>query len=350
MALFEHPDYNNHENVSYYHDAKTGLRAIIAVHNTTLGPSLGGCRMFPYANSDEALTDVLRLSSGMSYKAAMAGLPQGGGKAVIIGNPREHKSAALMQAMGRFVNSFNGSYIIAEDSGISVSDVLQMQEATTFTGGCKASYSFDGTTPDGNPAPATAYGVFCGIKAAVDYVYGTDLRGKKVAIQGVGHVGLRLAKHLHQAGAELFVSDIYDDNLLIAEAEYGATIVDNNSIHSLPVDVYAPCALGGAINKDTIDDIRARVVAGAANNQLATDDMGTRLLQNNIAYVPDYVINAGGIIDIYHQTQSDSSNALLKQQLENIGNTVTHLLTEAEAQNKATVTIANAMAEEVMNK
>ncbi|MGB3727003.1 MAG: Glu/Leu/Phe/Val dehydrogenase dimerization domain-containing protein [Glaciecola sp.] len=350
MALFEHPDYHNHENVSYYHDAKTGLRAIIAVHNTTLGPSLGGCRMFPYANSDEALTDVLRLSSGMSYKAAMAGLPQGGGKAVIIGNPREHKSAALMQAMGRFVNSFNGSYIIAEDSGISVSDVLQMQEATTFTGGCKASYSFDGTTPDGNPAPATAYGVFCGIKAAVDYVYGTDLLGKKVAIQGVGHVGLRLAKHLHQAGAELFVSDIYDDNLLIAEAEFGATIVDNNSIHSLPVDVYAPCALGGAINKDTIDDIRARVVAGAANNQLATDDMGTRLLQNNIAYVPDYVINAGGIIDIYHQTQSDSSNALLKQQLENIGNTVMHLLTEAEAQNKATVTIANAMAEEVMNK
>jgi leucine dehydrogenase len=344
MALFEHSDFDNHEQVAFHHDKLTGLKAIIAVHNTNLGPSLGGCRMWPYASSDEALTDVLRLSSGMSYKAAMANLPKGGGKAVIIGNPREHKSEALMQAMGRFVDSFNGRYIIAEDSGINVQDINQMASQTNYASGNKARYSVDGTQPDGNPGPSTSYGVFCGIKAAVKHLYGSDLQGKTIAIQGVGNVGLRLAKYLHQAGAHIFVSDIFEENLLIAHEEFGATIVDNKTIHSLDVDVFAPCALGGAVNENTIEAFKAKIIAGAANNQLANSTMDLALMNRRITYVPDYVLNAGGIIDIHHQTLDDSSDEKLKHQISNIGNTVVTVLEQAQEQGLPTQQVANKIA------
>lgn len=344
MALFEHIEFDNHEHVAFHHDKKTGLKAIIAVHNTKLGPSLGGCRMWPYGNSGEALTDVLRLSAGMSYKAAMANLPQGGGKAVIIGNPREHKSSELMQAMGRFVDSFNGRYIIAEDSGISVQDINQMASQTKYASGNKARYSIDGNEPDGNPAPSTSLGVFCGIEAAVKHVFGSDLQGKTVAIQGIGHVGLRLAKHLHQAGAKIFVSDIYEENLLIAHKEYGATIVDNKTIHCLDVDVFAPCALGAAINKNTIDAFKAKIIAGAANNQLSSSAMDLALKHRNITYVPDYVINAGGIIDIHHQTLDDGSDEKLLAEVKKIGDTVSSLLAQAQQQDLPTQQVANAIA------
>lgn len=350
MALFEHPDFDNHEQVAFHHDVQSGLRAIIAVHNTNLGPSLGGCRMWPYASSSDALTDVLRLSKGMSYKAAMANLPQGGGKAVIIGNPRTDKSDAIMQAMGKFVESFGGRYLIAEDSGITVSDVNQMATQTKYASGNQARYSVDGSQPDGNPAPSTSYGVFCGIQAAVAFKFNSDLKNKKVAIQGVGHVGLRLAEHLFKAGAKLYVSDIYEENLLIAQDKYNAEIVDNNSIHSLNVDVYAPCALGGAINQQTVNNIQAPIIAGAANNQLINDDMDRVLFNRNILYVPDYVINAGGIIDIYHQTIENSNNDNLRAQLEKIGDTITDVLQHSIANNVPTQQVANKIAEHKFGK
>jgi leucine dehydrogenase len=349
MAVFEHPDFDNHEQVAFHHDQKTGLKAIIAVHNTNLGPSLGGCRMWPYASSTEALKDALRLSSGMSYKAAMANLPLGGGKAVIIANPREHKSEALMHAMGRFVDSFNGRYVIAEDSGISVQDIDQMATQTQYASGNYARYSIDEQKPDGNPAPSTSYGVFCGIQAAVKHVFNSDLFGKTVAIQGVGHVGLRLARLLHKAGAKLFISDIYEENLLLAQKELGATIVDNRTIHCLDVDVFAPCALGGAVNQDTINSFNTKIIAGAANNQLSHARMDLALLERQITYVPDYVINAGGIIDIHHQTLDTSSNENLREQITGIGKTVYDVLEQAKAQNLPTQEIANKIAQSRFN-
>ena len=345
MALFEHPDFDEHEQVSYYYDKASGLKAIIAVHNTQLGPSLGGCRMFEYTSSAQALTDVLRLSRGMTYKAAMANLPNGGGKAVIIANPRMHKTKELMQSMGRFVNSFEGRYIIAEDSGINVQDVHYMASQTKFASGIAARYKVAGNVADGNPGPSTAYGVFCGIKAAVDYVYGSDLQGKRVAIQGIGNVGFHLAKYLHQAGAILFISDIYSDSLTVAQVEFGATIVDNDTIHALDVDVFSPCALGGAINDSTINEIKATIIAGAANNQLSNDKLDSALLNKGITYIPDYVINAGGIIDLYHQTLTHSSDDLLTAQLEEIGNTIRCVLTQATQTRKPTQDVANLIAQ-----
>jgi leucine dehydrogenase len=348
MSIFEHPDYDKHEHVTFINDAKTGLQAIIAVHNTNLGPSVGGCRMFPYQNSEAALKDVLRLSTGMSYKAAMAGLPQGGGKAVIIGDPRKDKSSALMGEMGRFVNSLQGKYIIAEDSGISVSDINEMAKETAFASGNKALYSVDGNHADGNPAPATSYGVFKSIQAAVKHVYNDELVGKKVAIQGVGHVGLRLAKLLHEAGCELLVSDIFEENLLIAKQKYGATIVDNQSIHMQKVDVYAPCALGGAINESSINQLGAKIVAGAANNQLAHESLDKALFDKGICYVPDYVANAGGIIDIQYQSLTGGSDKILREKVAQIGATVSAILKESSANNRPTQAIANSQAEKII--
>ncbi len=345
MSLFEHPDFDNHEQVAFHHDKQSGLKAIIAVHNTNLGPSLGGCRMWPYITSGDALTDVLRLSKGMSYKAAMANLPQGGGKAVIIGNPRADKSNLLMQAMGRFVDSFHGRYIIAEDSGINVQDIHLMATQTQYATGNHARYSVENSIPDGNPAPATSLGVFCGIKVAVKNTLNSDLSNVSIAIQGLGNVGLRLARHLYQAGARLYVSDIYDENLLIAQEELGATIVENNQIHTLDVEVFAPCALGGAVNRLNIESFNAKIIAGAANNQLADNELDQKLKDKGIIYVPDYVLNAGGIIDIYHQTQDTSSDQALGSQVRAIGDTVLAVLNQAEAQNLPTQLVANKIAE-----
>ena len=277
MSVFEHPEFDNHEHVAFYADAATGLKAIIAIHNTHLGPALGGCRMWPYLNSSEALTDVLRLSKGMTYKAAMANLQQGGGKAVIIGDPRKHKSPEFMQAMGRFVESLSGQYITAEDSGITVDDLKAVATQTEHVAGTFAQYNALGESPTGNPAPSTAYGVFVGLKQTVKHVLNSDLNGVKVAIQGMGHVGYRLAKQLHAEGAQLYVADIFPEGLARAQEELGATIVEPEEILSLPVDVLAPCAMGSSINDESLPDIRARIIAGAANNQLAREELGTVL-------------------------------------------------------------------------
>lgn len=345
MSLFEHKAYNQHEHVAFFQHKKSGLKAIIAIHNTNLGPALGGCRMWPYMNSAEALTDVLRLSKGMSYKAAMANLELGGGKSVIIGDPRQDKSNEIMLAMGDFIQSLGGQYICAEDSGISVDNIKVMGQRTQYVSGIEAKFRYDGGPADGNPAPSTAYGVFMGLKAAVRHKLQSDIHGLTVAIQGLGHVGYRLAEHLHNEGAKLIVTDIFPDNLDKAVTQFGATVVKPDQIHAVQADVFAPCALGASINDGSIDDIKARVIAGAANNQLAEEHHGDRLKDKGILYAPDYVINAGGVIDIYHQ-RMDSSAAKLRDHIEGIGETLSGIFKRADDENKATSTIANIIAEE----
>lgn len=349
MSVFDHPEFDNHEHVAFYHDKEAGLSAIIAVHNTNLGPALGGCRMWPYINSSEALTDVLRLSKGMTYKSAMANLELGGGKSVIIGDPRKAKTPEMMRAMGRFVDSLGGKYFTAEDSGIAVTDLQTMAEESSYIAGVNARYHYNGEEADGNPAPSTAYGVFVGLRSTVEYALGTDLQGVKVAIQGMGHVGYRLAKHLHSAGAKLFVTDIYPEGIERAVSEFGATAVAPEEIFALDVDVIAPCALGAAINDESLPTIKAKVIAGAANNQLAREEMGELLRERGIVYAPDYVINAGGVIDIFHQRMESSSNAALREHLENIGTTLKEIYTRADDEGKATNRVANTMAEERFN-
>ncbi|GAA0857705.1 Glu/Leu/Phe/Val dehydrogenase dimerization domain-containing protein [Aliiglaciecola litoralis] len=345
MSVFDHNEFDNHEQVSFFSDPKTGLNAIIAVHNTNLGPSLGGCRMWPYQDSAEALNDVLRLSKGMTYKAAMAQLKLGGGKAVILGDPRKHKTDDMMKAMGRFVEQMGGRYITAEDSGIAVSDIRLMSENTEHVGGVDAKYRYDGGKADGNPAPSTAYGVFMGLKASVDYALKTDLKGLKVAVQGLGHVGYRLAKHLHAEGAELFVSDIYADNVERAVAELGATAVSPDGIFDVDADVYAPCAMGASVNQNTIERLKAKVIAGAANNQLANEHLGQVLRDKGILYAPDYVINAGGVIDIYHQRILSSAQAL-RSHIEGIADTLNEIYQRADESSMPTNLISNRIAEE----
>ncbi len=348
MSVFEHPEFDSHEHVAFYHDKPSGLKAIIAVHNTNLGPALGGCRMWPYIDSQEALTDVLRLSKGMTYKSAMANLKLGGGKSVIIGDPRKQKSEDMMLAMGRFVDSLGGKYFTAEDSGIAVGDLKTMATQSEYITGVSAQYHYNNETPDGNPAPSTAYGVFTGLKASVEYALKTDLKGVRVAIQGVGHVGYRLAKHLHEHGAELFVTDIFPEGVERAVQEFGAQAVAPEKLYSLDVDVIAPCALGASINDETLPEIKAKVIAGAANNQLAKETMGEALRQRGILYAPDYVINAGGVIDIYHQRMTSSSEAL-RTHIEQIGDTLKEIYQRAESDEKATNIVANVIAEERFN-
>ncbi|MBN7820885.1 Leu/Phe/Val dehydrogenase [Bowmanella yangjiangensis] len=345
MSVFDHKAYDNHEEVVFFHDAKSGLKAIIAVHNTNLGPALGGCRMWPYASSEEALTDVLRLSKGMSYKSAMANLKLGGGKSVIIGDPRKDKSDAMMLAMGEFVQRLGGKYITAEDSGIAVRDLQLMAKHSDFIAGTQAKFRYDGGEADGNPAPSTAYGVFVGLRASVRHALGSDLNGVKVAIQGLGHVGYRLAEHLHKEGAKLFVTDIYPDNLDRAVQELGATVVSPDEIFGLDVDVLAPCAMGAIINDNSLSLLKARVVAGAANNQLAEERHGHMLKDKGILYAPDYVINAGGVIDIYHQ-KMDSNAQAMREHIEGIGDTLVEIYQRAEQQGLPTNLEANRMAEE----
>ena len=349
MAVFSHPEYDGHEHVAYHHEAASGLRALIAVHNTSLGKGLGGCRMWPYQNDDEALTDVLRLSRGMTYKAALAGLPQGGGKSVIIGDPRRDKTPAMMRAMGRFVDTLKGKYVVAEDSGTSVSDIRLMAEETAHVGGLADANSVaEGRT--GDPSPATAYGTFIGIQAAVRHKLGRDsLKGLKVAIQGVGNVGQRLARHLHEAGAQLWVTDIHFPAVDRCVKEFGTTAVSMEQIFGLEVDVFAPCALGAILNDVTLPQLKAPIIAGAANNQLAKPVHGRQLQQRGILYAPDYVINAGGIIDIYYEGPGYEW-ARVEAHLQKIGVTLTQIFERSAKERRPTFEIADVLAEEIFRK
>lgn len=344
MSVFSHPAFDGHEHVAFYNDKKSGLKAIIAIHNTNLGPALGGCRMWPYASDEEALRDVLRLSRGMTYKSAISNLKLGGGKAVILGNHRVDKTPELLHAMGDFIESLGGRYITAEDSGTSVADMKIIGERTQFAGGV-----VEGSEHGGDPSPTTAYGVFVGLKAAAQYRLGrTSLQGLKVAIQGVGNVGFRLAKYLHDEGAELVVSDIFADNTERALKELGAQVVTGDDIFDQDVDVFAPCALGAILNDDSINRLKATVVAGAANNQLAEERHGDMLRAREILYAPDYVINAGGIIDVYYQ-RTGGSTEQLNTHVEGIGNTLVEIFDRAAQTATATGIVANKIAEERFN-
>ncbi|MDR7025100.1 Glu/Leu/Phe/Val dehydrogenase dimerization domain-containing protein [Pseudomonas peli] len=346
MSVFSHIDFDHHEQVVYGHDKASGLRAIIAIHNSNLGPALGGCRMWPYANDDEALRDVLRLSRGMTYKSALANLPLGGGKAVIIGDPHTGKSAALFQAMGDFVDSLGGRYITAADSGTGVAEMQIMAERTRHVSGAELREAFAGGTRNGDPSPSTAYGVFIGIQTAVKHRLGRDdLHGLKVAIQGVGQVGFDLARQLKAAGAELWVTDIVEANVRRAVEQLGATAVSQQAIIGLDVDVFAPCAMGGIINQQTLEALRAPIIAGAANNQLADASLAETLRRNECLYAPDYAINAGGIIDVCYE-RTGGSAAQLKAHIEGIGATLEQIFQRADAASKTTVEIADQLAEE----
>ncbi|NQZ21953.1 MAG: Glu/Leu/Phe/Val dehydrogenase [Colwellia sp.] len=291
MAIFDLVDFDNHEQVVYCSDDATGLKAIIAVHSTALGPAAGGCRFWDYVNDEAALKDVLRLSKGMTYKNAMAGLKLGGGKGVIIGNPKNLKSDDLFKAFGNAVNNLGGRYYTAEDVNITTGDMAVVNQVTDFVSGLEGK--------SGNPGPFTALGTFLGIKAAVKFKLGTeDLNGIKVAVQGLGSVGYSLCEKLHAAGAKLTVTDINQQILDKAATELNATVVSLDDIYSQDVDVYAPCALGASINDESIAQLKAVIIAGCANNQLEEARHDQALLEKGILYAPDYVINAGGIINV----------------------------------------------------
>jgi len=346
MSVFSHIEFDHHEQVVYGHDQASGLKAIIAIHNRNLGPALGGCRMWPYASDEDALRDVLRLSRGMSYKSALARLPLGGGKAVIIGDPHTGKSAALFQAMGDFVDSLGGRYITAADSGTGVAEMQIMAERTRHVAGAGQREAFDGGMRNGDPSPSTAYGVFIGLQAAVKHRLGRDdLKGLKVAIQGVGQVGFGLAQQLKEAGAELWVTDIVEANVRRAVEQLGATAVGQNDIYGLDVDVFAPCAMGAIINPQTLEALRAPIIAGAANNQLADAGLAEELRRRGCLYAPDYAINAGGIIDVCYE-RNGGSTAQLKAHIEGIGATLEEIFQRAEREGATTTAVADRLAEE----
>lgn len=345
MSVFDHPEFDQHECVHFVHDEASGLRAIIAVHNTARGPALGGCRMWPYASSADALTDVLRLSRGMTYKSAMANIDLGGGKSVIIGDSRQMKSEALVRAMGRAVDRLGGLYVAAEDSGTSVADLRLMGEVTAHVGGVIERPGPGGEPHSGDPSPATALGVFHGLAAAVRLqLQRDDLDGVRVAIQGVGNVGYRLAGHLHAAGAKLVVADIHQPNIDRAVEAYGAEVVPVSEIDAQDVDVFAPCALGSAINALTLSRLKARVIAGAANNQLDRPEHDQALLDRGILYAPDYVINAGGIIDIFYERTGYTWDKV-ERHLRGIGDTVTEVFERSRRDGIPTGRVADLIAE-----
>jgi leucine dehydrogenase len=345
MSVFSTKDFADHEQVVFCCDPDSGLKAIIAIHNRNRGPALGGCRMWPYASEEEAVRDVLRLSRGMTYKSAISNLDLGGGKSVIIGNPRTQKTDALLRAMARFVDSLGGRYIAAEDSGTSIDDIRIMRQETAHVAGIMDKESDTGVR-SGDPSPATAYGVFVGLKAAVKYGLGRDdLHGLRVAVQGVGNVGFDLARQLKEAGAKLWVCDIYEEQVQRAVKELGATPVGTDDIYDLDVDVFAPCAMGAIINDQTLSRLRARVIAGAANNQLAEPRHSEELQQRGICYAPDYVINAGGIIDVYHERIGFVREKLLRH-IDGIFDTLMEIFERARREERPTAEVANAIAEE----
>ncbi|MDT8321539.1 MAG: Glu/Leu/Phe/Val dehydrogenase dimerization domain-containing protein [Xanthomonadales bacterium] len=293
MELFATAHESGHEQVIFCHNRDVGLRAIIAIHDTTLGPALGGTRMWPYNTEEEALRDVLRLSRGMTYKAAVSGLNLGGGKAVIIGDPQKDKSEGLFRAFGRFIDSLNGRYITAEDVGIDVNDMEFIFQETDNVVGVHQVHG-----GSGDPSPYTAYGAIQGMRAALQKVYGDEDIGKRsFAVQGCGHVGLHLVRQLREEGAKVFATDIHSESL--AEVvELGAEAVGVDEIYDVEADVFAPCALGAVINEVTIPRLKCRIVAGPANNQLANDAAGNELEKRGIVYAPDYAVNAGGLMNV----------------------------------------------------
>ena len=342
MGIYDIISAMGHEQVVFTHDKATGLKAIIAIHDTTLGPALGGCRFWNYENDDAAITDVMRLSRGMTYKAAVAGLSLGGGKAVIIGDAKKLKSEALFRAFGRFVNSLSGRYITAEDVNVNVKDMNYVAMETRYVSG------LDGGS--GDPSPITALGVFHGIRASVKHkLKQDDLKGIRVAVQGVGAVGRYLCGYLKDAGASLVIADIDEKRVQDIAAKTGAKIGNVKDIHAADVDVFAPCALGAILNNDTIPQIKAKIVAGGANNQLADEARhGMMLREKGILYAPDYVINAGGLINVFHELKGFNADAA-RTQAAGIYDTILQIYQEADAENILSHQASDRIAERRIN-
>ncbi len=329
-----------HEQLVFCYDEVSGLKAIIGIHDTTLGPALGGTRMWPYETEEEAITDVLRLSKGMTYKSAAMGLNLGGGKGVIIADARKDKSEALWRAYGRFVESLGGRYYTAEDVGVSPDDIDVVNDETDYVAGL--------WHKSGDPSPATAFGTFVGIRASMEHLTGSDdLSGVTVAVQGIGSVGYALCKHLHEAGARLLVADIYEDKVARAVEDFGAEEVDPGAIHASECDVYAPCALGATINDESIPELRCKVVAGAANNQLEEARHGQELRARGILYATDFVINGGGVVNVAQEFNPAGYNRdLAFKKIEGIGEKLQAIFAISDEENIPTNEAAERLAEE----
>jgi leucine dehydrogenase len=344
MPIFGHIEKHDHEQVVFCSDKLSGLRAIIAVHNTNLGPALGGTRMWMYTTDEEPLVDVLRLSRGMTYKAAVAGLNLGGGKAVIIGDPNKDKTEALFRAFGRFVEGLAGRYITAEDVGTDVRDMEYVRMETKYVTGIDRALG-----GSGDPSPVTAFGVYVGMKASMKELTGSDsLKGKNIAVQGAGHVAQYVCEHLANEGAKIFVSDIFDDKVRHLASKVRAEVVAPEKIYEVDADVFCPCALGAIINDATIPRLKAKIIAGGANNQLADEKRhGQMLIGRGIMYAPDYAINAGGLINVYNELEGYSQERALKQ-AEGIYDTMLKIYAIAKREKIPTFQASNRLAEDRM--
>ena len=340
-SIFNQLEVFGHKKIVFCSDPDTGLKAIIAIHDTTLGPALGGTRMWAYKTEKDALNDVLRLSKSMTYKAAIAGLNLGGGKAVIIGDSRKDKTEALLRKFGRFIKNLNGEFITAEDVGTNPKDMEYIRMETQHVAGLPESVG-----GSGDPAPIAAQGVFMGIKAAVKELYGNDnLAGRSVIVQGIGHVGENLVRLLRDENATVYASDINEERLGQVAKKYGAQAISNNSIFDIDADIYSPCGLGATVNTQTINKLKCAIIAGSANNQLEDEHLhGQMLLDKGILFAPDYVINAGGLINCYSELMGFSKKRTL-QLTENIYEATRNVLRLSKAEKISTIEAANKIAE-----
>lgn len=341
VGVFDQIAAEDYEQIVFNYDKSSGLRAIIAIHSTALGPALGGTRFYPFETEEKALTDVLRLAKGMTYKAAAAGLDLGGGKAVIIGDPKRDKTEELLRSYGRFIETLGGRYITAEDVGTAREDMDIVSRETRWVTGM--SEVFGGS---GDPSPVTAYGIYQGIRAVCMELWKTaDLKGKKFAVQGVGKVGYGVVKHLVEAGGDVIISDIDVDNLGRAVNDFGVATADTAKIHTVACDVFVPCGLGGVLNDDTIPQLSCAAVAGAANNQLLTPAHGKLIEEAGILYAPDFIINAGGLINVADELRGYDRRRALKQ-VEAIFHTLRQVFQTAKLEKITTTAAAERVAED----
>ncbi|MFB4164617.1 branched-chain amino acid dehydrogenase [Alteribacillus sp. JSM 102045] len=345
MRLFMTMEKHDYEQVVVCQDNASGLKAIIAIHDTTLGPALGGTRMWMYDSEEAAFEDALRLAKGMTYKNAAAGLNLGGGKTVIIGDPRKDKNEEMFRAFGRYIQGLNGRYITAEDVGTTVEDMDIIHDETDFVTGISPAFG-----SSGNPSPVTAYGVYVGMKAAAKEAFGSDeLAGKTIAVQGVGNVSYHLCKHLYEEGATLIVTDIHKESIDRAVNDFNAKAVEPDNIFDVECDIFSPCALGAVINDDTINRLKAKVVAGAANNQLKGNEHGEMLHEKGIVYTPDYVINAGGVINVADELYGYNRDRAMKK-VEGVYENIEQVIDISKRDRIPTYLAADRLAEERIEK
>ena len=342
MSIFDHAEFRDHEQILFAHDPLSGLKAIIAIHNSYRGPALGGLQIHPYRNDAQALSDVLKSSRTMTYKSALADLSHGGGKAVIIADPRYDKTPALLEAMGRLIDSLDGRYITAEDAGSDATDMQALARVTPHVMGLRNSAG-----AGGDPSPFTAWGVYNAMRGAARHALGKEeLRGVRVAIQGVGHVGARLARYLHEAGARLVLSDVDSHAVNSLARHVDARVVAPKAIFDVDADIFAPCAVGAVLNAEVCRRLQTRIVAGAANDQLAEPACVEQLHARGIVYVPDYVANAGGVIEVAWQRRADYDRRRVMAHIAGIERTLETILERAGCEGLPPVAIADRLAEE----